>query len=403
MISYALFYGFLAFISVFDLVKSKIKYAEKIEHFLFFVLWAILVLFIGFRYKMANDWFMYETLIRRIEPLIQVIMGFDESFRKTDNIEVGFKLLISTFNQFFDSSTTSLQALSTCISIFNYSVLIYFTKNNRNIPYKFVFLSLFIALSMFRDFDILRQSLAFYIFIVSLRYFNKSFLKYTLINFLGSFIHISSIIFIPLYFIFKIKFPRPFILSLLILYVSSVITHFSFLSTSIGYLSSYFPDLVPIQKIILFIAENDPARYGLSLVGLIYSCLLIILLINYEKIDFSNHEIRLLINVFLIFFIINTIFADVKEVADRLSYYFYFGVAFIFVYTITLIKFFPKPIIALYLALLIAFPTIRFNRVISDNNLTKIVLVPYRNYLFISPKDESLIYNNWHKKNGPGL
>lgn len=392
--AYYLFYSFLLSISVFDLLKLHIKSRELFEKILFFILWLVLIFFIGFRYKMANDWHTYEEYIHKIEPIVKVLSGTSVFFNTFNNIEYGFRLLISLINEFFNPFRGSLQALTATISIFCYTILLNFTRKNNTIPYKFIFLSIFISLSMFREFDVFRQSLAFYIFLISLKYYNSNFLKYSLINILGAFFHISAIIFIPLYFVFKIKFTRLFIISLLIIYLFSMFANFSFITSLTNVLSGIFPDLLLIKKLYFTIMIGE-AKSSLSLVGLIYSSFLVLLIINYKKIDLNNPEIRLYINLFIIFILINIIFSDAKEVADRLSYYFYIGVAFIFVY---FIQYIHKVIITYYLILVLAFPIIRFNRVIA-NPSTSIVNLPYRNYFLTTPEDDSTILNNWNKKN----
>ena len=321
MIPYILFFSFLFIISLFNLIK--IESFEKIEKLLFFIFWFVLVFFIGFRYKMANDWYNYNTIIRGIEPFWDVLSGNATNFQAEKGIEYGFKILISLINMVFDPETSSsLQALTVLVSVFCYTVLFYVTWKEDTITYKFLFLATFISFTMFREFDILRQSIAFYIFLLSIKYINNSFFKFFLLNVLGSLFHVSALIFIPLYFVFKIKFSRIFILLLLLLHLVTMITHFSFVTTILERLSTYFPELIFAQKLYLN-STTAEAQSSISIVGMLYAIYLLLLFVNYEKIDFNNYKLRFFINSFFIFIIINIFFSDSKDIADRFSYYFY--------------------------------------------------------------------------------
>jgi len=394
MIPYYFFFGFLFFISFYDLIKTDIKFSKKIEDLLYIILWLVLIFFIGFRYKMANDWYNYEGLVRNIEPLNQVLWGNAPVFHSTKGVEFGFMVLCSFINLFFSSSVVALQALTAIVSIFCYSVLISVTKKETIIPHKFIFLSIFISLTMFREFDVLRQSIALYMFLISIKYFNNSFFKYSLINIVGSFFHISALIFIPFYFVFKIKFHRLFILALLIMYMLSMVIHFSFVTALTDRLSNYFPELIFVQKLYKTTVMGEPSS-SISSVGLVYVIFLVLLFFNYRKIDFDNYKIRLFINVFLVFILINVLFSDAKEVADRFSYYFYIGLAFVFVYVIQFIR---KDIVIPYLFLIMGFPIIRFSRIMANPEAASVNL-PYRNYFFITPDDDTKILINWKEKN----
>jgi hypothetical protein len=373
----------------------KIGSIAKIEKLFYFIFCFGFIFFIGFRYKMANDWYNYNLFTQRIEPFWDVLWGNAAGFHSENGIEYGFKILISLINMVFDPETfSSLQALTVLISVFCYTVLFYFIYKEETVKYKFLFLATFISFTMFREFDILRQSISFYIFLLSIKYVNNNFLKFFLVNLFGCLFHISALIFIPLYFVFKIKFSRVFIMVLMLTHLVTMINHFSFVTVILESLSVYFPELIIAQKLYLNSSYLD-SQSAISLVGILYAIYLLLLFVNYERIEFSNYRVRLFINSFFIFIIINIFFSDSKDIADRFSYYFYFGVAFVFVF---IIKFIPKSLYFLYVIFILIFPTIRFSRVIS-NPITKSVLVPYRNYFFVTASDEDNLLIKWKEKN----
>jgi hypothetical protein len=62
----------------------------------------------------------------------------------------------------------------------------------------------------------------------------------------------------------------------------------------------------------------------------------------------------------------------------------------------------PKKLIFPYLTLVLVFPYIRFTRLIAEPK-TKSVIVPYRNYFFVTKADEDEILSNWNNKYEEGL
>jgi len=173
-----------------------------------------------------------------------------------------------------------------------------------------------------------------------------------------------------------------------------MVIHFSFVTVLTDRLSNYFPELIFVQKLYKTTVMGEPSG-SISSVGLVYIIFLVLLFFNYRKIDFDNYKIRLFVNIFLVFILINVLFSDAKEVADRFSYFFYIGLAFVFVYVIQFIR---KDIIIPYIVLVMGFPTIRFSRIMANPEAAS-VNIPYRNYFFVTPDDDAKILINWKEKN----
>jgi hypothetical protein len=131
------------------------------------------------------------------------------------------------------------------------------------------------------------------------------------------------------------------------------------------------------------------------LVGILYAIYLLFIIINFDELKLGSPKKNILLNCFFIFIIINIVFSDSKEIADRFSYYFYFGLSYVFVLSI---EYFPRILKFPYILLVFIFPYVRFTRVISEPK-TKSVLVPYRNYLTVQKSEEDEIYANWQDKN----
>ena len=396
MLVYIIFYFILVLFSSCDFLEIQGKRKDNL-YTLFKIL---LILFVGLRYKVANDWNNYLSLTKQIESIPEMLSGNYFAFANETSIEIGFKLIISIINTFFSAETSnSLQVLTFLITLFCYSVLFKVVKNQEEIKYKFLFISTFVGFTMFREFDILRQSISFYIFLYSVQFIGKDFKKYLGYNILGMFFHTSAVIFLPLYFLFKCNFKKSVIYILLFFHCFTMFVRFSFISEILEFFSGYFPELVFVQKIYTYTTELEGGN-SLSLVGVLYAIYLILILMNYQK-SYLNIDLKgkIYLNSFFIFIIINIIFSDSKEIADRFSYFFYFGLTFVFVYVIDLL---PKKLIFPYLTLVLVFPYIRFTRLIAEPK-TKSVIVPYRNYFFVTKADEDEILSNWNNKYEEGL
>lgn len=197
MIVYVIFYIILILFSSLDFLKFNDQKRKELYN-LFYV---FLVLFIGLRYKLANDWYNYLNLTKQIESIPILITGNAYGFGNETSIEYGFKLLVSIINTFFNpEKNQSLQVLTLIITMFNYFVLFKIVKNEKTINHKFLFISTFVGFTIFREFDILRQSMAFYIFLLSIKYIGENFKKYSVINLIGLMFHSSALIFFPLYY-----------------------------------------------------------------------------------------------------------------------------------------------------------------------------------------------------------
>jgi hypothetical protein len=344
---------------------------------------------------MANDWHNYLNYTRYTESIVEVIKGSGNYIFAETSIEWGIKILISIINMFFNAEdNSSLQFLTFIVTFFNYLVLFRVVKNEETISYKFLFISTYVGFTLFREFDVLRQSLAFYIFLLSINYIGINLKKYLVINLIGVLFHTSAIIFFPLYWILNSRFPKYLIYLLLFLHCLTMFFHFSFVSIILEYLGGYFPELVFVQKIYSYTSETDGGT-TLSLVGILYAIYLLFIIINFDELKLGSPKKNILLNCFFIFIIINIVFSDSKEIADRFSYYFYFGLSYVFVLSI---EYFPRILKFPYILLVFIFPYVRFTRVISEPK-TKSVLVPYRNYLTVQKSEEDEIYANWQDKN----
>ena len=164
------------------------KFNKKQEECCFLFSFLMLLLFSGLRYDVGMDYSAYEELyhesLNKLNPEIKEF-GWGYFFYWFRNMGVPFSVVIFL------------------ISLFTLSTAFVFIK--RYSPYPFLSILIFFCFSQYYTytFNVMRQCLSGYIFLVSLGYIQRRCLaKYMiLIGFTTFFVHTSAIILFPLYFL----------------------------------------------------------------------------------------------------------------------------------------------------------------------------------------------------------
>lgn len=394
MTEYYYFYAYLFLVSSIDLFSSRNLYFKKLENKLLLLTWIVLIIFIGFRYKLGNDWYSYEQIINSIPPLFHSNVGEDIFFGR--NIEFGFVILISFINELFNDSSDRLQALVFVISFINYSILIYVVYKIDSIRYKLLFISIYIGFAIFRDFDLLRQSISLYIFILSILYIKNRPLIYFGLNIFGSLFHVSSLVFLPIYYFLNTKTQKstiliPYIFSILLFVLNEIMN-----SNLIIFLLNFLPSF--INEKIVFLLSNSSQSF-LSTTLLLNLIISFLLLLFFKKLRLNDYYVNLFIKLFVAMFLINILFLGFNELQERFSYFFYFTLSFLLIMLVDIFKKYSKFLAIFYISTILFLPIVRFDRVISGNGFADLVFTPYRNYLLQNNYSEASIYFNWNEKN----
>jgi hypothetical protein len=167
----------------------------------------LLILFIGLRAYVYTDWVNYLPWFKATPSFFN---GWDKVANflfegKYQNWEKGFNIygiLCKTFssNYFF------FQFISSFIDVV---ILYYFFKAYipGRIVLGFIFFFLFSGLQI--EINLLRNSKAIMLFLISIKYIEKRKISlYFLFNFIGCLFHISSVFYLPLYFILNKRIPK---------------------------------------------------------------------------------------------------------------------------------------------------------------------------------------------------
>lgn len=300
-----LIYFFIIVIATILCFIAEKKIDSRISKFLFLCSFFIVFLFSGLRYNVGTDFGMYEEIFvySHSSSIIRLAEIYD--------MEIGW-IILNKLSSLIGNDPQIIFLVSSFIIIGNFYIFIFNHKDNINIGLSiFIFLTIFLIPS----FNGIRQFMAMSILLYSFDYMKKkSFLKFLVVVFIASLFHATSLIMLPIYFLFKYKFS--FKLYLLI----SVLTSIIFLYNSIlEFIVSHFPQFEKFERYI-----SDGILY-INYIELIYILVLTICFCIYRK--FIRSQDSYVYNYFYLYFIsiFFTTFSYFTTYAVRLSYYFLFS------------------------------------------------------------------------------
>ncbi|MBB6112434.1 EpsG family protein [Mucilaginibacter lappiensis] len=389
MTGYLLFFIPLAILAFFESSKFKDEYVNYVIKLLWPVTIVAAFIFIGLRYKVGLDWFQYYDFMDHTENLGQVISGPDNAPIFYDApFEIGYKwlcLIIKTLGIGFPG-------LVAIISAYNLFCLTWFIK--RYIPdYRYMFMLILYSINIFREFDILRQSLAFYTLLFAIPQINKSFFKYLLICSVATLFHNSALIFIPVYGIFKLRLSKNLILVTSFLYILNFIIPFKILST----ISRIFL-LVPssssflVEKFLSYI-ELFPNSIHFNFLAFTNIFMLFSMWLFYDKVVRDSKQHHNLFMMFIAYIFVVIFFSQVDEISGRFAYYFTIESAFILA---IMSQCYSKYSRIFYNACLLGIACIKFISPLK-NEASYLTYFPYNNYLLIDDAEDLRIMNNFYK------
>lgn len=372
------FFGALAFIEYF---KSSQKWDRLFLPISFFVL----LFFYGFRFDVGIDWNVYYSFYDQVEPLGLVLQGefsapvfFSPEFAPLD---FGYRIL----NSVFKSSGIGFQGLIFSISLFNLLSLYKFIISN-DLKYKFSFLLIFLSLAMFREFDIFRQSLSFYIFLYSLKYINGKLWKYFAINIVGAFFHIGALMLLLIVPILRMKFSRNQMLVVLFFYILTMIFPLPFISVTLAFAEIVsLPSWLLVKMVAMHDYLNYPRELGLT-ISMPCILLLVIIIVKYKVYNNLSRRDVVLLNLFFCYLLINILGSEINEFVTRFGYYFFVGIALGF----SFIPVFVGKSYKLFLSIVPVVFSVAKLFLMMETPATIATYAPYTNFLFENEKDRFL-------------
>lgn len=288
------------------------------------------LIFFGLRGFVFTDWIIYYSIFDKLPTIwdggLESLMNVSEAFEADLEVgkagyEMGF--IVTTF--IFKSLIPNYFVWMFANVLVDIWLLDKFIR--RFSPYYVMAFVVFIAMGgLLIECNLIRNIKAILLFMISLKYLEeRRLLSYLILNGIGVLFHSSAIIFLPLYFFLHKECPKWLMWAIFIL--GNVI----FL-LQIGYLQPLmlsFADMVGgrlgVQIKIYFALDLYSQPYGIS-IGYLERLITFLLLIVFKDalIERSKHNI-ILINIYIVYFIIFFYFSEVRIAVDRLTLLFIFS------------------------------------------------------------------------------
>ncbi|MDR2406564.1 MAG: EpsG family protein [Bacteroidales bacterium] len=272
-----------------------------------------LILFIAFRAYVYADWVFYESFYEKVPSLLIGLKEIGSYLNR--GIEPGFVLYVS-FCKIFSSEYLVFQAMSSLVDIV---VLYYFFK--QYIPDNIIMgFAAFYVWGLYMEMDLLRNVKAIMLFLISIKYLRpKKIIPYMLLNLAGILFHISSLFYIPFYFISNLKYRRVFIF---LVWLTGNIIFLCRIKWMAGILS-FMDTVLPIQRMSFLIQryrvrEIYSSFYGMSLGYIERQLTFLMIFLLQDKLIMSNKNNHVFINLAYIYLFIYLYFSEMFILAARI-------------------------------------------------------------------------------------
>jgi hypothetical protein len=303
-----IYYLVIILLSIFSFLNlsSIDRKTVKINRFLAF---GLIILIGGLRYKVGADWGMYEYLFDDINSLSDI---FD---KREEKLYVFFNYLLK---QVYNNYSFFIFILFS----FSFSLKYYIIK----LYSPDVFLSLMIYIfGVFLIYDLngLRQGMAMAFVLLSIPLIvNNKFFYFLLIVMIGSLFHVSAIIFLPFYFLAKIKISNKKIIFILVCSIILAIPIRALVANS-----SALQLILELSTFSHYSTYNDEETYRvntsiLSIALLQRIIILVLFLYNYKRIKIKSNIKVLLRNGYFISIVLFVLLSFNGQFAARLSFYY---------------------------------------------------------------------------------
>ncbi|UKK56821.1 EpsG family protein [Prevotella communis] len=283
---------YLSFSGIFKGKKSSYIWALRII--------LVIAFFVGFRYKVGSDWIGYVNYYYsgvaidrdsgQMEPIFTIIRVLCYKFGLPHTI---FFYIISAFSM---------------------GVMIY-AGRKFGVRNYYIFLLVFVSLFLCSlQFNLVRNGAMASCAWVALSYKANNNLKYSLLwVIIACGFHLTGLIFIPFIFLVDKRLSN---VSLLVLFVVAVVC---FVLDLGGWILSQFPILAYIDRLNVYMKNDDLESYGLS-IGMIFNIALLFYLFLKYRYSYNNDVyFRVCFNAFVFSLFISLTFNNLGIVVSRLG------------------------------------------------------------------------------------
>ena len=285
-IPYMEVFGFLLLGGAVDVFGKN----ERKKHMLFVFSIILLIGFLGLRGFIGWDWWAYYPSYNNLPG------GF--------NYEIGYEI----WSNIFYKIGLSYHHFTFINTVADILILAYVLKKYSKYPIFSMFLFLAVQGLSF-EVDLLRNAKAVLLFIISIQFIKeRKIIPFLILNILGMTFHISSIIYLPMYFILNRNYSRKIILPLIILGNIYYIFDTKIFIHILEYMSSVLPAAVggKITSYLSIIPQNYKLPIGTLYFERLVTFIMVFFFLHKEK----NHREKenpyslIMENSFYIFYLI---------------------------------------------------------------------------------------------------
>jgi hypothetical protein len=272
-----------------------------------------MIFFVAFRTYVYADWAFYESFHQNIPSLLTGLKKIEPYLNK--GIEPGFVLYIS-FCKIFSSDYLFFQTISSVVDIM---VLYHFFK--QYIPNNIIMgFASFYVWGLYMEMDLMRNVKAIMLFLISIKYLQtKKMIPYMLLNLAGMSFHISSLFYIPVYFIANFRYHR---ITIFLIWVAGNII-FIFRIQWVAGVLSFIETVLPVPRLSFLIQRyrihsEYSSFYGVSLGYFERQLTFILIFFLQSRLLISNKNNHVFINIVYIYSFIYLYFSEMSILAARI-------------------------------------------------------------------------------------
>ena len=285
-IPYMEVFGFLLLGGAVDVFGKN----ERKKHMLFVFSIILLIGFLGLRGFIGWDWWAYYPSYNNLPG------GF--------NYEIGYEI----WSNIFYKIGLSYHHFTFINTVADILILAYVLKKYSKYPIFSMFLFLAVQGLSF-EVDLLRNAKAVLLFIISIQFIKeRKIISFLILNILGMTFHISSIIYLPMYFILKRNYSRKIILPLIILGNIYYLLDTKIFIHILEYMSSVLPAAVggKITSYLSIIPQNYKFPIGTLYFERLVTFIMVFFFLHKEKgsREKENQYSLIMENSFYIFYLI---------------------------------------------------------------------------------------------------
>lgn len=276
---------------------------------------AIMLIFMGLRGHIYSDFINYYVFYENLPNIFNLSV---ETFTE-ERFEPGF-VLYSSIVKTIMPNYFGWVFINTLIDMIVFWVTFKRYTHSQILP--FVFFLAFNGLLI--EFNLYRNIKAIDLFLLSLPYLqNRKWMPYMLLNLLGMSFHMTSLIYLPLYFVLVLKPPK------YILWGGIVVANVIFLG-QVHFIAEIINSLEIFQTISIYdklvgYTDKSEASYGISFGYVERTFSMILFTILYEKLVNKNEGNVIFYNCFWLYYVLFLSLYEVQVFAERIPTLFMFS------------------------------------------------------------------------------